>query len=806
MDPGGIIATLAGNGEHGNDNGDGGPAAAATVHEPWGVAVDSAGNVYAAISGYGKIKKISVPGAFQQQAGDTLFADEDGRGYVLDSTGAHRSTYDLATGKTLLTFRYDGFNRLEAVTDRFGNRTTIEREGDGRPVAITSPDGRVTRLTVDGNRDLTGVVYPGGAAYAFAYTPEGLMTGKTDPRGLRFGNHYEAGGLLTGVWDPEGGVWNYTRSVAGTGEVSVTRETAEGDITLYRERTEGSGYHWEDRTTASGAVSTLTRSADELTETEQGACALALTRRYGLDPVFRTPYALETTQTSPAGLLRQQRLYKTYQDTNADRALDRVTQTVTLNGNNWTSVQDTLAGTVTNSSPLGRTVIRTYDPTTLLTRTTTVAGLLPWNYGYDGRGRLTSLSAGGRTVSLVYDAQGHIAQAVTPDQKILRYTYDAAGRVLTQSRPDNTLVSFNYDGSGNLTVLTNPNAVDYGFDYTGVNLRQTMIHPWSGIYRYRYDRDRRLTSLLFPSGREIVNTYARGLLAETTTPEGITRFSYGCGDLLSGAVREGEQVSYNHDGGLLTADIRSGLLNQGIGYAYNNDFRVSSITYAGETQALTYDADGLLTGAGGIAITRKAQNGLPVAMGDGNLAVSRTFNGYGELEGVTYGIGGVNRYGYTLTRDPGGRISRKVESFGGIADTYDYTYDGIGRLVETRKNGQAVEGYVYEANGNRVRETNQYKGLVDQAYTHSPEDQVMTSGNAVYRFDADGFLTGKTLGTAVFGYQYLEPGGALTGGPARRSGDHLRPRSPGPPDRQEGEWGGRGEVPLAGRHHPAGRL
>ena len=49
-----------------------------------GVALDSMGNVYAAINGYGKIKKISWPGAypFQGLSGDAVFADENAQGYV----------------------------------------------------------------------------------------------------------------------------------------------------------------------------------------------------------------------------------------------------------------------------------------------------------------------------------------------------------------------------------------------------------------------------------------------------------------------------------------------------------------------------------------------------------------------------------------------------------------------------------------------------------------------------------------------------------------------------------------------------
>ena len=171
----GIISTLAGNGQRENNHGEGGPATQATVHDPTGVAVDSSGNVYVAIHGFGRIKKVSLTGAFKSQAfsDDTVFTDENGQGYSIGSSGSHQSTYDLATGKTLLTFSHDEGHKLVSVTDRFGNQAIIQRDGNGVPLSITSPDGVVTRLTVDRNNQLTAVTYPDDGVHTFSVYPGG---------------------------------------------------------------------------------------------------------------------------------------------------------------------------------------------------------------------------------------------------------------------------------------------------------------------------------------------------------------------------------------------------------------------------------------------------------------------------------------------------------------------------------------------------------------------------------------------------------------------------------------------------------
>jgi uncharacterized protein (TIGR03437 family) len=53
-----VITTVAGNGTYGF-SGDNGPATSAQVNQPWGVAVDSAGNLYVSDTGNNRIRKVS---------------------------------------------------------------------------------------------------------------------------------------------------------------------------------------------------------------------------------------------------------------------------------------------------------------------------------------------------------------------------------------------------------------------------------------------------------------------------------------------------------------------------------------------------------------------------------------------------------------------------------------------------------------------------------------------------------------------------------------------------------------------------
>ncbi len=186
------------------------------------------------------------------------------------------------------------------------------------------------------------------------------------------------------------------------------------------------------------------------------------------------------------------------------------------------------------------------------------------------------------------------------------------------------------------------------------------------------------------------------------------------------------------------------------------------MSYGGSSQSLTYDSDGLLSGAGAFTITRNAQNGLPIGISDGTFSAARIFNGYGELEGITYAIGGANRYSYTLTRDIAGRVTNKAEMIGGGSHSLGYAYDTNGRLIEVKENGQIVEAYSYDANGNRLLETNQYRGINQRAYFHSLEDHLLSAGTDTFQFDADGFLTGKTTAQGTMATAYSSRGELLS--------------------------------------------
>ncbi len=763
VDSNGIITTIAGNGQDWT-SGDGGPATQAGLGSPLDVAVDYSGNLYIAVLyGFG-IRKVALPEGYDPTSitSDITFSEETGQGYVMDSTGLHKSTIDLATGKTLLTFGYDSSNKLISITDQFGNQTTFQRDGSGTPLSITSPDGIITRLTVDGNNHLTAVTFPDNSAYSFAYNSEGLLTDTYDPKGNHFSHQYDAHGMISNVSDPEGGSWNFNRSIDTSGNITVTLQTAEGNTTTYQDQTDSTGAYRSIKTDPAGSVSTFTRSSDGLTETQQPSCGMNRTWKYDLDPSYKYKYIKELTQSSPAGLTQTTTDMRSYQDTNGDTILDWITRTLNRNGNNWTTINNTLTGTLTSSSPMGRTIIAQYDPSNLLTTSRTIPGLYDTDYTYDTKGRLTSINRNARVSIYGYNPQGFLASITDPENNTTTYSYDTMGRVIGLDGPNGYSLNFTYDLNGNMTVLTNPSLINHGFGYNTVNLNSSYQTPLSGNYGYLYDKERNLIRVTFPSGILINNIYSQGHLIRTETPEGNIAYNYLCSLKIGNITKGTEGITYTYDGSLITSETLSGSLNQVLGYTYNNDFNIASLTYSGQTMNYTYDNDGLLTGAGSFIIGRNATNGLPTSVNDGALNLTRIFNGYEEEDGEVYNIGTQTPLSWSLARTETGRISSRTETVDGTTTNFTYNYDPMGRILTAARNGSVVEEYRYSLNGTRIYEINALRGITGRSFAYSAEDHLLTAGNVSYQYNLDGFLTSKTQGTATTSYQYSSRGELLS--------------------------------------------
>jgi len=155
----GIITTIAGNGIEGY-SGDDGPATAASLDSPSGLAVDAAGNLYIADTHNQRIRKIAAAsGLITTVAGSGAF------GYSGDNAAATGAKLALPHGLTL---------------DAAGNVYLVDTRNH-RIRRIDAATGQITTIAGTGTQDFSGDNAAAAAASldsprAVATTPTGLVT------------------------------------------------------------------------------------------------------------------------------------------------------------------------------------------------------------------------------------------------------------------------------------------------------------------------------------------------------------------------------------------------------------------------------------------------------------------------------------------------------------------------------------------------------------------------------------------------------------------------------------------------------
>jgi Tol biopolymer transport system component len=225
--PSGTISTVAGNGNAG-DSGDGGPATAAELFTPQGVAVDTTGDLYIADTANGRVRKVSSAGTITTVAGDGTpgFSGDGGPASAaeLDQPAA------LALAGGTLYLADSGNNRIRAVSPA-GTITTLAGAvplGDGGPATAAELNGPSAEAV-----DAAGNLYiaDGSDNRIRKVTPAGVITtvaGNGDPGYSGDGGPATAARLRqpSGVFVDTGG----NLYIADTGNQRLRKVTPSGTI------------------------------------------------------------------------------------------------------------------------------------------------------------------------------------------------------------------------------------------------------------------------------------------------------------------------------------------------------------------------------------------------------------------------------------------------------------------------------------------------------------------------------------------------------------------------------------------------
>jgi len=355
-----------------------------------------------------------------------------------------RGLWTSATqGDRVTRFGYDSLGQLDSLIDPLGHAVVLAHDQAGRVSRQALPDSTEVRFTHDRSGNIVSLVNSRGFTYRFTYNSANLLDSLilpsigAGPTSIRYG--YDADRRFTRITKPDGNAINFGFDSVGR---PLTLGVPEGTVR----------YLFDSATGNLASVSA------------PNSTALAFTYDGGL-PVSTT------WSGTVAGSIQA-----TYNN-------ELRTATMAVNASNQIDYQYDRDGRlvragaflVTRGGPGGRP-------------SATSVGTVTTSEGYSGFGELSTLGAAAGssqlyTATYTRDRLGRIAtvsEAILGETSALVYGYDARGRLTSVTSNGNAIANYEYDENGNRIRFTGPGGV-----MTGVYDARDQLRSYGGTtYTY----------------------------------------------------------------------------------------------------------------------------------------------------------------------------------------------------------------------------------------------------------------------------------------------------------------------------------
>jgi RHS repeat-associated protein len=278
----------------------------------------------------------------------------------------------------------------------------------------------------------------------------------------------------------------------------------------------------------------------------------------------------------------------------------------------------------------------------------------------------------------------------TTPQGAVSYTYDAAGRRLTMMVPGQSTLNYTWDNANRLTGITQGTS-SVGLAYDNANRRTTLTLPNGVTVSYTYDFDSHVTGLTYAlGGTQLGNlTYAYdangrvitkgGSLAAVNLPATVSGNSFNTAN---------EMTAFN--GSALTYDANGNLTGEGTNtYTWDARNHLSAVSGA-TTASFVYDAFGRRMS--------KALNGVTTEFLYDGLNPVQELNGGNPPSPTANLLTGLDIDEYFTRTDTSGVMSLLADALGStvaLADSSSintsYTYEPFGKTTVTGSNANPYQ-------------------------------------------------------------------------------------------------------------------
>ncbi|MBJ7313415.1 hypothetical protein H7U20_24905, partial [Rugamonas sp. CCM 8940] len=625
-------------------------------------------------AGYNAVARLGAVRSIRDRYGNTTTLDRDGKGNLIRVT---------SPGSRYLQFTYDEKNRITVASDNMGRTVRYEYDTIGRLIKVIDPDGQFEAYTYDDNHNMLTV---------------------QDKRGnLMVTNVYDVNNRVSKQTYGDGSTNQFAYKLDVSGKVTQTDVTDERG-TLTRMMFNAGGYT-SSMTKAFGLPEqqAFTYERDPATN-----LLLSVTDALGR----KTAYAYDAmgnllTQTVLAGGADAVTSSRTY---TAD--FSRLASVTDFLGNQLLMRYDAKGQLTELQDRNGNRVKRNYNAAGQPLQITDALGNSS-NFAYDGFDLAQASDPLGRSVQFFNDNAGRRRGVVDALGNHTVYDLDALDRLSQVTDTLGQSITSGYDANGNPVSVTDPKGNRHQFAFDQRNAPTESTDPLNQLEAYVYD------------GKH-------NLIQKTDRKRQVTRYTYDALDrLTSTTYADGASVRVSYDQANRVTRIDDSI-NGAITFRYDGRDRVTQATTPRGTVAYTYDANGRRQSmdvagqptlrysydAGG-RLTRIVQDAGPAnnnqAQGirfaydaaDRRIQTSyangivrrNSFDAAGQLTAIVY----INPDGSTLgdlsyTYDNGGR---RIEAGGSLARTaLPAALSGARVDAANRLSAAGVQQFSYDANGN----------------------------------------------------------------------------------------------------------
>jgi RHS repeat-associated protein len=704
------------------------------------------------------------------------FAEASGEAFMSPKWVQDKLSGSAANGYTLtlesqLVYKFSGTTgRLESITDRNGNVTTIANNGAGNPETITDPAKRTMKLAYNGEGLVETATDPMGHVTRYTYSGGNLVT-VTQPESvsLRWQYHYNSEHQLNELTDARGHTTKivYEASHRVERRVDALEHTTEYEYLPFEMRTKNiaTGAVTADTVTSDAQILTTTRAygtASATTETflhDEASNLLAVTDGNG----HTTKYTYNSTGDRLTMVNPTEHETKWTYDMTHDVLTTTLpngeTTTIKRNattGNPETEERPALGGAIQErlfkytthgqvesiTDPLKHVTKYEYNEAGDKTGETDSEGdKRTWGYNTNSqetttvspRGHVKAGEEAKYTTTTERDAHGWPIKITDPLKDETKLVYDGDGNLETKTDPELNVTTYTYDANNQRTKVKEASGLvtETGYDGAGQVTSQTDGNKHTT--QYQRNKLEQITETIDPLGRKTTKEYdaAGNLAAVTDATKRITHYKYNPANRLT-------EITYS-DGKTPT-----------VKYEYNTNGDRTSMTDGTGTTTYEYDQlDRLTATKDGHGNTSGYEYNLAneqtkITYPNGK-NVTRAYDSAGRLKSVTDWAEHTTKYAYDADSD------LKATTFPtGTSNEDTYTYDETDAMKEVKmtKGAETLASLVYTRNKNGLVKGATSKGLPGEekpAYTYDANSRLTKGTGIEYKYDEANNPT--TIGT-----------------------------------------------------------